>query len=140
MDPTDAPTALDTVFPATSTELAGIRRAVGDVASEFGADEQVLPQIKLAVTEAATNAILHAYRNGADTGELRVTVQPVGDGAIDICVSDNGVGMAPRSDSPGLGLGLSLMAHETDRFQIQTQPDGGTEIVLHFQLTARAAA
>ena len=48
--------------------------------------------------------------------------------------ASNGVGLGPRADSPGLGLGLGLIAHETDRFVIRAVPEGGTEMVLRFAL------
>ena len=48
--------------------------------------------------------------------------------------------MAPRTDSPGMGLGLSLMASESDRFEIRAAEGGGTEVLLRFGLGARAAS
>ena len=44
--------------------------------------------------------------------------------------------MSPRPDSPGLGLGLCLMAHESDHFEIGAVDDGGTAIFLRFALKA----
>lgn len=49
-------------------------------------------------------------------------------------IRDRGAGLAPRADSPGLGLGLGLIAHETDRFEIRAVPEGGTEVLLRFVL------
>ncbi len=92
-------------------------------------------QINLAVSEAATNAVLHAYRDraAADAGDVRVRVRGC-DGRLVVHIHDDGMGLVPRPDSPGLGLGLCLMAHETDRFEIRKTPGGGTEVVLHFLL------
>jgi hypothetical protein len=42
--------------------------------------------------------------------------------------------MSPRADSPGMGLGLCLMAHEANTFEIKTSAGGGTEILLRFEL------
>jgi hypothetical protein len=44
------------------------------------------------------------------------------------------MGLVPRTDSPGMGLGLCLMAHETDCFEVRKTPGGGTEVILHFRL------
>lgn len=136
--PTAQPaTSLDAVFPACAPQLAEIRRAVTEAASGLGADETVLLPINLAVSEAATNAILHAYRDrttGRDRS-VRVMVRKAGD-HLDISIHDNGIGMMPRSDSPGLGLGLGLMAHEADRLEIREAPGGGTEVVLSFRLSS----
>ncbi len=128
--------ALDTRFPARTSQVALIRQAVGDIASEFGASGEALLQISLAVSEAATNAIVHAYRDRHEdeAGEVRVIVRPSFDGRLAVHVSDEGTGLIPRTDSPGMGLGLCLMAHETECFEMRKAPAGGTEVVLHFRL------
>jgi anti-sigma regulatory factor (Ser/Thr protein kinase) len=129
--------ALDASFPAQPSQLPAIRRAVADVAREHGAPQHTIVQITLAVTEAATNAVLHAYRDGgmaAGKGEVRVVVRAKDASCLDIRVRDRGVGPLPRRDSPGLGLGLGLMAHDADGFEIRAAPDGGTEVVLRFEL------
>jgi anti-sigma regulatory factor (Ser/Thr protein kinase) len=128
--------ALDAVYPAQPTRVAEIRRDVVTAATGCGADATALLQIDLAVSEAATNAVLHAYRDRSRPGDVHVLVEHI-DHLIDVSISDDGVGMSPRADSPGLGLGLCLMAHETDAFKIRTSPRGGTEIVLRFHLDAR---
>ena len=128
--------AFEASFPARPTQLPRIRRAVGEAARGMGADEAVLVQITLAVTEAATNAIVHAYRDraAADAGAVRVIVREGDDGGLDIHVRDDGCGPTPRPDSPGLGFGLSLMAHESDGFAIRSLPGGGTEVWLHYRV------
>jgi anti-sigma regulatory factor (Ser/Thr protein kinase) len=126
-------TAFDAVYPAEPTLVAQIRHDVSSVATGFGADETALLHINLAVSEAATNAILHAYRDGRAAGDVHVFVHH-DDDFLDVSICDSGVGMSPRADSPGLGLGLGLMAHETHSFEVKTSPQGGTEVVLRFQL------
>lgn len=125
--------ALDAVYPAQPTRVAEIRRDVANIAAIFGADETALLRITLAVSEAATNAILHAYRGNTVDGDVRVLVSHV-DEFLDVSIRDGGVGMTPRTDSPGLGLGLGLMAHEAYHCEIKSSPAGGTEIVLRFEL------
>jgi len=127
--------ALDIRYPAVASQVPAIRRAVGEIARDRGADDDVLLQITLAVSEAATNAVLHAYRDRAkaDAGDVRVVVRD-DDSYLVVHIHDDGMGLSPRPDSPGLGLGLCLMAHETDRFEIRKMPEGGTEVVLHFRL------
>jgi anti-sigma regulatory factor (Ser/Thr protein kinase) len=134
---TDTAAVLDAVYPAQPTHLAEIRRAVTDVATGCGADETALLQINLAVSEAATNAILHAYRDRATAGDVHVLVLHA-DGFLDVRICDRGVGLSPRSDSPGLGVGLCLMAHEAYSCEIKTSPGDGTAIVLRFRLDANA--
>ena len=129
----EAGPALDAVYPAQATRVAEIRRDVANIAAILGADETVLLRITLAVSEAATNAILHAYRGEAVDGDVRVLVQHA-DEFLDVSICDDGIGMTPRPDSPGLGLGLGLMAHEAYHCEIKSSPTGGTEVVLRFEL------
>jgi serine/threonine-protein kinase RsbW/stage II sporulation protein AB (anti-sigma F factor) len=53
-------------------------------------------------------------------------------------VRDEGTGLAPRVDSPGLGLGLGLIAQVADSADVRAPETGGTEVVMRFNL-ARAA-
>src|SRR5215217_1205577 len=119
--------------PAHPTAVARIRRAVADVARRCSADDDVLTRLELAVTEAATNVVLHAYRDPPHDGHIHTTACVKGD-ALEVTIRDDGVGMSPHPESPGLGLGLSLMAHEADRCEITTPPSGGTEIRMRFAL------
>jgi len=135
MSLTEQEAALDVRYAAVASQVPAIRRAVADVACGIGADDNVLLRINLAVSEAATNAIQHAYRDraAADAGDVRVVVC-IYDDCLVVHIHDDGMGLTPRNDSPGLGLGLCLMAHETTRFEIRRGLHGGTEVVLHFQL------
>jgi anti-sigma regulatory factor (Ser/Thr protein kinase) len=129
-------TALDVRYPALPSQIPAIRHDVGSVARDLGADDDVLLQINLAVSEAVTNAVLHAYRDraAAATDDVRVVVREGYGDSLVVHVLDHGMGLAPRPDSPGLGLGLCLMAHESKHFEIRKPAAGGTEVVLHFQL------
>src|ERR1044072_7778328 len=60
-------------------------------------------------------------------------------GAPAVRVRDTGCGMAPRPDSPGMGLGLSLMGTECDHFEVRCADGGGTEVLLRFVLPEPAA-
>ena len=121
--------AFEASFPARPTQLPRIRRAVGEAARGMGADEAVLVQITLAVTEAATNAIVHAYQER--DGDLEVTAR-LHDDELEVVVADSGPGLAPRADSPGLGFGLPLMAGLAARMDL-VQRDPGTAVHLVFR-------
>jgi anti-sigma regulatory factor (Ser/Thr protein kinase) len=129
----NASAALDAVYPAKPAWVAEIRRDVTTAATGCGADELALLRISLAVSEAASNAILHAYREGAPSGDVHVLVRHAED-CLDVSVCDNGIGMSPRTDSPGMGLGLGLIAHETTTCEIRTTASGGTEVLMRFEL------
>lgn len=125
--------ALDAVYPAQPTRVAQIRRDVADVATGCGADETALLHINLAVSEAATNAVVHAYPDGARAGDVHVLVHHAGHMlAVRIC--DSGGGIAPNPDSAGMGLGWRLMAQEAQSFEVTTSPDSGTAVVLRFRI------
>jgi two-component sensor histidine kinase len=51
-----------------------------------------------------------------------------------VTVSDDGLGMRPNPDSPGLGYGLPLVASLTDEMGIADSPEGGTSIRMRFAL------
>ncbi|HEV7806709.1 MAG TPA: ATP-binding protein [Solirubrobacteraceae bacterium] len=137
---TDQGRGLDASFPAHPVQVPAIRRAVTGVASDWGADGETLTRIALAVTEAATNVVVHAYCRPPNSAD-RIYVGVHRDGAcLAVSIRDEGVGMGPRADSPGLGLGLALMAHEAESCEIRAADGGGTEVLLRFELAADAPA
>src|ERR1044072_635011 len=129
----EAALGLDSSYPAQPPQVAVIRRAVSAIARRGGADVAMIIRLELAVSEAATNVVLHAYRMPSAGGRIHVTAL-VDCGALDVRVRDTGCGMAPRPDSPGMGLGLSLMANECDHFEVRSADGGGTEVLLRFVL------
>jgi anti-sigma regulatory factor (Ser/Thr protein kinase) len=108
------------------------RRALTAVAAMAGAGGERLEEIRLAVSEALTNAVVHAYRNG-DSGRLHVTAA-VASGELWVLIGDDGRGMHARNDSQGLGIGLSLISGLSDDFAIVTRASGGTEVQMRFDL------
>ena len=115
--------ALDVRYPAHASQLPAIRRAVGGAARALGADADILLQINLAVTEAATNAVQHAYRDRAEgeAGDVRVVVQPAGDGMLVVHVHDDGVGL-----SPGGGVVFGAAGKRRNSHRTSYRPDGAT--------------
>lgn len=87
--------------------------------------------LALAVSETVTNAIVHAYGGAEAPGEI-VVEATAENGRVQLVISDRGSGMAPRSETPGLGLGLPLVAHFSDHFEIREAPGGGTTVVMAF--------
>jgi serine/threonine-protein kinase RsbW len=120
--------ALEATFPGTPPGVGELRRAVAELARRCGLSDSVVDAARLAASEAASNAVVHAYRE--HEGDLRLRASVEGD-ELHLVIADSGDGLAPRADSPGLGLGLPLMAHVSERFEIVSGPDG-TEIHLAF--------
>jgi serine/threonine-protein kinase RsbW len=122
-------------LPAVPESVGTIRRFAREVAERCGADDRMASDITLAVSEAATNVVVHAYQD-ADPGTLALAAEAHDD---EVCfeVIDDGGGLMPRPDSPGLGLGLPLIAHLTERFEVRQRAQGrGTELFMAFRLSA----
>lgn len=117
--------------PARPENVALIRRAVGAFAHDAGFDEDGVADVALALSEACANVVIHAYR--ADLQDAVVEVRATwSDVALAVVVADHGGGMAPRTDSPGLGLGLPLMASLTSTLELREAAGGGTEVWMTF--------
>jgi serine/threonine-protein kinase RsbW len=119
---------LEATFPGTPPGVTELRHAVAEVARRHGLPASTVDAARLAASEAASNAVVHAYRDRP--GDLRLLAR-VQDGELHLVIADEGGGMAPRTDSPGLGLGLPIIAQVSERFEIVSGPEG-TEIHLTF--------
>ena len=89
---------LDLELTATPTSVGMARRAVGSYCADQDLDHA---GVALAVSEAVTNAVMHAYCD-REPGAVRIFAS-VAEGALVVIVSDDGPGMTPRTDSPGMG-------------------------------------
>jgi anti-sigma regulatory factor (Ser/Thr protein kinase) len=115
---------------AVPASCAHARREISAVLEGFALD---VAAIELAVSEAVTNVVVHAYRDRADGGEpgsvgVRLTADEEG---VWVAVLDEGIGMVPRDDSPGLGLGLRIIATLSDQLLV-VQGDTGTRLHMRF--------
>jgi anti-sigma regulatory factor (Ser/Thr protein kinase) len=124
--------ALNESYPAVAEAVPQARRALTDVAAAAGAGGDRLEEIRLAVSEALTNAVVHAYRNG-EPGHFHVTAA-IASGELWVLISDDGRGLHAWNDSRGLGIGLSLISGLSDDFAIVTRASGGTEVQMRFDL------
>jgi anti-sigma regulatory factor (Ser/Thr protein kinase) len=120
---------LTTSYPAVAESVALARRAVVELAARKGATDEQLESIRLAVSEAVTNAIVHAYQGGG--GEVQLTAG-LARGELCVLVADEGCGFQRPAESPGLGWGLPLIAHASDEFVIAERAYGGTEVRMRF--------
>src|SRR3954451_1946223 len=103
-------------WPAVPECVPVARRAVVAYLCEDRARGCAVDDIAVAVSEALTNVVLHAYTPRDSHALFHVVVELSGD-AVVIVVSDDGRGIVPRTDSPGLGLGMPLMATLSDGLQ-----------------------
>lgn len=123
---------LELKLPARPENVAVVRHAFGGLAEALQIDEQSLADIKLAITEACTNVVIHAYDGGED-GALEVDAR-VDERLLTVVIRDRGRGIVPRPDSPGLGLGLPLIATLADSLELGSEPADSTEVRMTFRL------
>lgn len=116
MPPTFAAT-----YEASPQRIAIVRSQMADLARECGLPESTVADVRLAVSEATTNALVHGYRGEPGTIQVEATVD---DGGLTIAVRDAGGGLRPRADSPGLGLGLPVIAAVADRLDVEDARPG----------------
>jgi serine/threonine-protein kinase RsbW len=117
------------VVPARAENVAVIRHVLGAFAEALGLPDSVTEDMRLAVTEACTNVVRHAYHDG--DGPIHVVVRPSGD-VLEVIVSDRGRGIGPSPDSAGPGLGLPLIAALADSLQFERSPGAGSRLVMSF--------
>ena len=128
---------LSLTLPARAENVAVVRHAIGGLGEALAIDDQTLFDVKLAVTEACTNAVVHAYPDGE--GPLEVAVY-ISDERMMLVVRDEGRGIIPRTDSPGLGLGLPLIATLAEALELGTDGENRTEVRMTFRLTPEEIA
>jgi serine/threonine-protein kinase RsbW len=120
----------DQSWPAVPASVGAIRRAVVAYVREHDEGAPSLDDIALAVSEAVSNAVVHAFV-GRDPGAIHVRIDEE-HGTLRIVVRDDGRGMQPRTDSPGLGLGMPLIATLSRRFETHAKPGVGTKLCMWF--------
>lgn len=117
---------------AVADEVGRLRNAVSAAAEAAGVHGMLLHDLRLAVSEALTNAVVHAYR-GIAVGEVVVRLRAAAR-EVEVLVEDHGVGLSPRADSPGVGLGLPLITSVTSASSVSLRPDGGTQVSMTFPI------
>jgi anti-sigma regulatory factor (Ser/Thr protein kinase) len=127
---------MELTLPARAENIAIVRHALGGVGEAFDVSDEKLSDIRLAVTEACANVVVHAYPEGEE-GVMQISATVLGD-ELQVLVCDWGQGIRPRPDSPGLGLGLSLIAALSETVQLGHDTADHTEVRMTFALTPTA--
>jgi len=146
---------MELTLPARAESLAIVRDALRALGGVLALEHQVLADICLAVTEACTNVVLHAYPDGED-GPLEILVWNGGsieheddaprerhaqraepeEDELTVIVGDRGRGTQAPPSTPGLGLGLRLISALTKSARVSSGDDGRTEVEMTFSLVA----
>jgi anti-sigma regulatory factor (Ser/Thr protein kinase) len=97
--------------------VARLRRELDMRLAGAGMPADRRAEVALVLSEAVTNAVLHAY-HGADAGPVEVVATFHGE-ELELTVADRGRGMSPPGPSRGAGLGMSLMTRLADRVGVE---------------------
>jgi anti-sigma regulatory factor (Ser/Thr protein kinase) len=122
-------------LPARPENVAVIRHVLGAFAEAMQLPVELVEDMRLAVTEACTNVVRHAYDDD-EPGAIDVVIRPNGD-RLDLIVSDEGRGIGPSPDLAGPGLGLPLIAALADRVEIEHGRARGSRLAMSFRCRPR---
>jgi len=126
---------VELVLPAEPESIALARQMVRGIVDVLGWGEKSRTDISIAVTEACTNSVLHAYPETGGEYEVHAWADPE---RLVVSVRDRGRGITPSVTSPaaGLGLGLPLMLAIGDEVSF-THDAGITEVRMTFSPGSR---
>lgn len=121
-------------FPSRKEYVGVVRLAISGLGQRCNFTIDEIEDLKIAITEACTNAVVHAY-NGKP-GEIIVRCHPAKN-TLTVEVNDKGVGFNPKTVVPGtkgkgktpsLGLGLTFIKSVTNDLKIKSVPKKGTTL------------
>ncbi len=137
----DVSDSFDRSYQATPGSVRRAREDIADFAAAHGVGRSRIDDIRLAVSEAVTNAVVHGYRDTSGTVRLSATHA---DGALWVSIRDFGCGMWPRpigTGHTGLGLGLALIGSVVSELELSAAPrsGAGTDVRMRFDLVSADA-
>ncbi len=135
-------------LPALSVNEAMARAAVAAFISQLDPGVTEIADIKCAVSEAVTNAVVHGYRDAEETGSITVTVSILSGRAVKIEIKDKGCGIPDvgqarqplfTTDAAGerSGMGFTVMESFTDALKVTSKVGQGTTVTMFKKLSER---
>ena len=132
-------------FPSRSANESFARTAAACFAAQLDPTLEEVNDIKTAVSEAVTNAIVHAY---PDTiGKITLRLRILEDHSLEILVRDKGVGIAdvaqaraPMFTTGGeerAGMGFTIMESFMDNLKVRSAPGKGTSVTMRRKIARR---
>lgn len=119
-------------IPPDPRHIGVVRREVATFASRAGMGSHALIDVQVAVSDAVTNAILHADA-ARERGCVRVDAEEAG-GELIVRVRDAGSGSTGQPNCPLLGPRLSMIAALAQVFGVRRCEGGATELRMHFAI------
>lgn len=133
------------IFPSQSCNEGLARACIASFVARLDPAVSELAEIKTAVSEAVTNAIVHGYRNSH--GKIELTAKAYDDKSIVIKIRDKGCGIpdvaqamtplfttAPEEERAGLGF--AVMESFMDKVSVKSSPGAGTTVTLRRKITS----
>ena len=135
-------------LPALSVNESMARAAVAAFVSQLDPGVTEIADIKCAVSEAVTNAIVHGYRDTPETGSITITVSILAGRAVKIEIKDKGCGIPDvgqarqplyTTDAAGerSGMGFTVMESFTDALKVTSKVGQGTTVTMWKKLSER---
>lgn len=135
-------------FSARSENEAFARIAVAAFVSQLDPTMEELNDLKTAVSEAVTNAIIHGYDSNPDK-TVRIEAKIERD-TVSIEISDEGLGIEDvelarqplYTSKPELersGMGFTIMENFMDRFEVTSTLGGGTNVSMQKRIESKKA-
>ena len=135
-------------FPSRSANEGFARSAAAAFLAQLDPTVEQVYDIKTAVSEAVTNAIVHGYRD--KLGTITMTVRIYAPATAEIIISDKGCGIEdvqkarePLFTTGGAdrsGMGFTIMESFMDGLSVRSKPGKGTTVTLRKVLQARSEA
>jgi len=125
-------------FPSTPENVSFARSCVAAFATQIDCNLEELEEIKLVVSEAVTNCIIHGYENKPH-GKIIVLATILDNHSMEIMIEDYGKGITDikqameanfSTDPARTGLGFTFMKSFMDDLDVQSQPGIGTSVKL----------
>ncbi|MBQ6928653.1 MAG: anti-sigma F factor [Oscillospiraceae bacterium] len=133
-------------FPSRSSNESFARAAAAAFAAQLDPTMEELGDLRTAVSEAVTNAIVHAYPDSI--GKISMRMRILDESSVEISVRDWGCGiedvekaMTPLYTSGGeerSGMGFTIMGSFTDRLRVRSEPGRGTTVTMRKHISPRA--
>ena len=134
-EPTGAGTRILETYPAVPESVVVVRSVIGDFAARGGATAETIDAVRIAVSEAATNVIVHAYPDPAEGGVISLEATLAADELL-VSVADTGRGLRAGATSQGPGLGLAMINQLADHVELLQGDSGGLHVLMRFSLPA----
>jgi stage II sporulation protein AB (anti-sigma F factor) len=125
-------------FPSLSANESLARIAVAAFVTSLDPTVEQLTELKTAVSEAVTNAIIHGYEGGEGQIRLHCALKQA---TVEVIVEDDGVGIADieearqplftsRPELERSGMGLTIIENFVDECMIESEPGRGTRVTM----------